>query len=93
MPNAGDRRPAVGITRSETRRSSLPPGRGKTCESRKAFARLVLVVDVPTTIQIWRARPDLEFLTQPHHVSERDDAGGEVEERFVDVVAAFPADA
>ena len=33
---------------------------------------------------------DLEFLTESSDVSVRDDAGGEGEERFVDVVAAFP---
>ena len=35
----------------------------------------------------------LEFLTKSCDVSPGDDAGGEAEEGFVDVVAAFPADA
>ncbi|SCL26266.1 E2 family protein A [Micromonospora rhizosphaerae] len=35
----------------------------------------------------------LEVLTKPGDVSVRDDAGGQGEEGFVDVVAAFPADA
>jgi hypothetical protein len=35
----------------------------------------------------------LELLTESFDVSVRDDAGGQGEERFVDVVAAFPPDA
>jgi len=37
--------------------------------------------------------PDLEVLTKPLDVSVGDEAGGEAEERFMDVVASFPADA
>lgn len=45
-------------------------------------------------IMITKSRsPDVEVLTQPDYVSERDDAGGGAEERLVDVVAAFPSDA
>src|SRR5688572_17922778 len=33
---------------------------------------------------------ELEFLTKPCDVSPGDDAGGEAEEGFVDVVSAFP---
>lgn len=35
----------------------------------------------------------LEFLTKSYDVAVGDDAGGEVEEGFVNVVAAFPPDA
>lgn len=37
--------------------------------------------------------PQLEFLTKSYDVAVGDDAGGEVEEGFVNVVAAFPPDA
>ena len=39
------------------------------------------------------ARFHLEVLTKSYDVPVRDDAGGEGEEGFVDVVAAFPPDA
>jgi len=35
----------------------------------------------------------IELQTKSYDVSVRDDAGSEVEEGFVDVVSAFPADA
>lgn len=40
-----------------------------------------------------RRRSPLEFLTKSYDVAVGDDAGGEVEEGFVNVVAAFPPDA